>query len=93
MGKRMRGDKGRGNEEAGETAGEGGGRSCPLLPFFHPRSQRGGVKLTRLLVRARLSPPNGGGGFFHGSIDNGAARYPPAAPFRACLLVSTMGGT
>jgi hypothetical protein len=31
------------------------------FPVFRTRSQRGGVKTTRRLVRARLSPPNGGG--------------------------------
>jgi hypothetical protein len=32
-----------GDEDAGETAGEGGGCSSPPFPVFRPRSQRGGA--------------------------------------------------
>jgi len=31
--------QGKGNDEAGETAGEGRGSLCPLLPFFCSRGQ------------------------------------------------------
>ena len=34
---------------------------APPFPVFCTRSQQGGVKTMRHLVRARLSPPNGGG--------------------------------
>ena len=68
----------------------GGGRSCPLLPFFRSRSQRGergSVRTTRCLVRAPLSLPVVGGGQIF--IQTGACESHTPPPF---LFVSNGGG-
>ena len=88
--KRVR-QEGKGNNEAGEMAGEGGGSLCPfasLFSFQQPTSQRENHTPAR---SSSLIPPNGRGEFFSPNIDDGAVWYPHATPFRAYLPVSTMG--
>ena len=60
----------------------------PPPRFFRFESQRAGVKTTRRLVRARLSPPVVGGNFY----SNGAVVFPPPPifPFRTGAAAFTL---
>ena len=83
--------EGKGNDEAGEMAGEGGGSSCPSASLFSFQQPTSWCENHTLARSSSLIPPNGRGEFFSPNVDDGAVWYPHAAPFRAYLPVSTTG--
>ena len=87
MGKVARRDgMGWGNEDVGETAGEGGGTPPPSLFLFpKPTKQCENHTLPHLSL---IIPPEWWEGMFFSCHDaDGVAGYSPTAPFQACLFI------
>ena len=80
-----------GDEDAGETAGEGGGCSSPPLPCFSYQKPTRQCKNYAPPRSSSIISPEWQGGFIFRNVDDGAVWYPHTTPFRA-VLPTTMTG-